>query len=207
MTNRPSSSRTDRTLARWVPASSSKCARAPHRSASWPRAVSISPLVSTRAFERVMPRSQLLELYAHGLGVIQEARLEFGPGFNVLTGETGAGKTLLLGALDLCLGGDASLTRDAIASDMRCAAVFDYNGEREVVLTRESGASGRLRSAVDGASSSAEALRALAGELIVIHGQHDSLTLRNRSEMLRLVDAKGAVSVEALSQARRALQA
>ena len=48
-----------------------------------------------------MPKSQLLELYAHGLGVIQEARLEFGSGFNVLTGETGAGKTLLLGALDL----------------------------------------------------------------------------------------------------------
>jgi len=40
-----------------------------------------------------MPKSQLLELYAHGLGVIQEARLEFGSGFNVLTGETGAGKT------------------------------------------------------------------------------------------------------------------
>ena len=43
-----------------------------------------------------MPKSTLLELYAHGLGVIQDARLEFGPGFNVLTGETGAGKTLLL---------------------------------------------------------------------------------------------------------------
>jgi DNA repair protein RecN (Recombination protein N) len=152
-----------------------------------------------------MPKSQLLELYAHGLGVIEEARLEFGPGFNVLTGETGAGKTLLLGALDLCLGGDGSVTRAAIAADMRAAAVFDLNGEREVVLTRESGASGRLRSAVDGASSSAEALRAMAGDLIVIHGQHDSLTLRNRGEVLRLIDAKGAVSVAALTEARRAL--
>jgi DNA repair protein RecN (Recombination protein N) len=152
-----------------------------------------------------MPKSQLLELYAHGLGVIEEARLEFGPGFNVLTGETGAGKTLLLGALDLCLGGDGSATRAAIAADMRAAAVFDMNGEREVVLTRESGASGRLRSAVDGASSSAEALRAMAGELIVIHGQHDSLALRNRGEALRLIDAKGAVSVAALTEARRAL--
>ena len=152
-----------------------------------------------------MPKSQLLELYAHGLGVIEEARLEFGPGFNVLTGETGAGKTLLLGALDLCLGGDGSVTRAAIASDMRAAAVFDLNGEREIVLTRESGASGRLRSAVDGASSSAETLRGLADQLIVIHGQHDSLTLRNRGEALRLVDAKGAVSVDELVAARRAL--
>jgi DNA repair protein RecN (Recombination protein N) len=154
-----------------------------------------------------MPKSQLLELYAHGLGVIQDARLEFGAGFNVLTGETGAGKTLLLGALDLCLGGDGSVTRAAIAADMRAAAVFDLNGEREVVLTRESGTSGRLRSAVDGASSSAEALRAFADQLIVIHGQHDSLKLRQRDEVLRLVDAKGNVSVEELTRARRALQA
>lgn len=152
-----------------------------------------------------MPKSTLLELYAHGLGVIQDARLEFGPGFNVLTGETGAGKTLLLGALDLCLGGDGSVTRAAIATDMRAAAVFDTGSEREIVLTRESGGSGRLRSAVDGASSSAEALRALAVELIVIHGQHDSLTLRSRSEVLRLIDVRGDVSVIDLHQARRAL--
>jgi DNA repair protein RecN (Recombination protein N) len=154
-----------------------------------------------------MPKSQLLELYAHGLGVIEDARLEFGPGFNVLTGETGAGKTLLLGALDLCLGGDGPFTREAVTSDMRAAAVFDLNGEREVVLTRESGVSGRLRSAVDGASSSAEALRALAEQLIVIHGQHDSLKLRHRAEVLRLVDATGHVSVEELTLARRALHA
>jgi len=152
-----------------------------------------------------MPKSQLMELYAHGLGVIQDARLEFGPGFNVLTGETGAGKTLLLGALDLCVGGDGSVTRAAIAPDMRAAAVFNLGGEREIVLTRESGTTGRLRSAIDGASSSAEALRSLADQLIVIHGQHDSLTLRHRGEVLRLIDARADVSVEDLTRARRAL--
>ena len=152
-----------------------------------------------------MPKSQLVELYAHGLGVIQDARMEFGPGFNVLTGETGAGKTLLLGALDLCVGGDGSVTRAAIASDMRAAAVFHLGGEREIVLTRESGTTGRLRSAIDGASSSAEALRSLADQLIVLHGQHDSLTLRHRGEVLRLLDARGDVSVEDLTRARRAL--
>jgi len=152
-----------------------------------------------------MPKSQLLELYAHGLGVIQDARLEFGPGFNVLTGETGAGKTLLLGALDLCVGGDGSVTRAAIDPDMRAAAVFNLGGEREIVLTRESGTTGRLRSAIDGTSSSAAALRSLADQLIVIHGQHDSLTLRHRGEVLRLIDARGDVSVEDLTRARRAL--
>jgi DNA repair protein RecN (Recombination protein N) len=152
-----------------------------------------------------MPKSLLVELYAHGLGVIHEARLEFGSGFNVLTGETGAGKTLLLGALELCLGGDASLSRDATAPDMRAAAVFSLDGDREVVLVREVTASGRLRSAVDGVPSSAEALRAFAQDLIVIHGQHDSLTLRSRAEIVKIVDESGGVSTEELLATRQSL--
>ena len=75
----------------------------------------------------------LVELRAENYAVIDHAIAVFGPGLNLLTGETGAGKTLLLGALDLCLGGDGSTTRAAIAPDMRAAAVFDRNGEREVV--------------------------------------------------------------------------
>jgi DNA repair protein RecN (Recombination protein N) len=152
-----------------------------------------------------MPKSQLVELYAHGLGVIQEARLEFGSGFNVLTGETGAGKTLLLGALQLCLGADASLSREATAPDMRAAAVFSLDGDREVVLVREVTASGRLRSAIDGVPSSAEALRSFAQDLIVIHGQHESLTLRSRAEIVRIVDESGGVSTETLVATRHAL--
>jgi len=58
-----------------------------------------------------MPKAQLVELYARSLGVIEEARIDFGPCFNVITGETGAGKTLLLGALELCLGGEAASSR------------------------------------------------------------------------------------------------
>ena len=150
-----------------------------------------------------MPKSQLVELYAHGLGVIEDAHVEFGTGFNVITGETGAGKTLLLGALDLCLGGDGASSRHAILSEMRAAAVFIQRDGREVVLTRESSPAGRLRSTLDGAVSSAEALRALAGGLIVIHGQHDSLALRNRVEVLRIIDASGGVSTLELDTIRR----
>jgi DNA repair protein RecN (Recombination protein N) len=153
-----------------------------------------------------MPRSQLVELYAHGLGVINEARIEFGEGFNVITGETGAGKTLLLDALDLCLGGDAAISRHAVQGDTRAAAVFLDRDGREVVLTREAGASGRLRSALDGATTSAEALRTLAAELIVIHGQHDSLDLRSHAEMLRIIDASAGVSTLELSAVRRSLR-
>ena len=152
-----------------------------------------------------MPKSQLLELYAHGLGVIEDAMLEFGPGFNVITGETGAGKTLLLGALELCLGTDSSTSRQAVTPQTRAAAVFDRDGA-EVVLSRESTPSGRLRSSLDGVPSSVEALKSLASELIVIHGQHDSLALRSRTEVLRIIDARGAVSTDGLDGARRTLR-
>jgi DNA repair protein RecN (Recombination protein N) len=153
-----------------------------------------------------MPKSQLVELYAHGLGVIEDARLELGPGFNVITGETGAGKTLLLGALDLCLGSDSGASRYAVLSDMRAAAVFQKDDGTELVLTREASATGRLRSTMNGVSSSAEVLRTLASELIVIHGQHDSLSLRNRVEILRIIDQAGGVSTTELDKIRSALR-
>jgi DNA repair protein RecN (Recombination protein N) len=153
-----------------------------------------------------MPKAQLVELYAHGLGVIDDAHLEFGPGFNVITGETGAGKTLLLGALGLCLGSDASAARYALSSDTRAAALFVRDGA-EILFSREASSSGRLRSSLNGAPSSVESLRTLSEALIVIHGQHDSLTLRNRSEMVRLIDEFGAVDTEALESVREALRA
>ena len=156
-----------------------------------------------KACEKDMPKAQLVELFAHGLGVIDDARVEFGPGFNVITGETGAGKTLLLGALELCLGGDGSVARHALSSSTRAAAVFVRPDGGEVVLAREAGGSGRLRSTVDGATSSAEALRLLADELIVIHGQHDSLALRQRAAVLKLLDASGGISTEELDTVRR----
>jgi len=152
-----------------------------------------------------MPKSQLVELFAQGLGVIEEARIEFSEGFNVITGETGAGKTLLLGALDLCLGGDASNARHAVTTDMKASALFINRDGKEVSLLRESSQGGRLRSALDNATTSAESLRMLAEELIVIHGQHDSLSLKNRSEILRLVDTSGKVDTSELQEVRSQL--
>ena len=145
-----------------------------------------------------MPKATLVELYAHGLGVIDDARMELDSGFTVLTGETGAGKTLLLGALNLCLGDESLGSRHAITTDMRAAAVFSRDGASDTVLVREATSSGRLRSAVNGVPSSAEALRVLAGELIVIHGQHDSLALRSRSEVLHIIDHSANISTAAL---------
>ena len=150
-----------------------------------------------------MPNAELLELYARGLGVIDEARVEFGPGLNVITGETGAGKTLLLGALTLCLGADAASARHAFGDDVQVAAVLRDRSGEEVVFGRESGANRRVRSTLNGVATSVEALRMAGESLVTIHGQHDSLTLRNRSDILRLIDDFGGVDTSDLERARR----
>ncbi len=148
-----------------------------------------------------MPRVVLQELYAQRIGVIDEAKVQFGPQFNVITGETGAGKTLLLGALELCLGSDGATSRQAVTSESRAVALFDIDGQ-ERLFTRESTTNGRLRAALDGAPASADALRASSRDVIVIHGQHDSLTLKNRSEIVQLLDNVGNISVARLDELR-----
>jgi DNA repair protein RecN (Recombination protein N) len=147
-----------------------------------------------------MPRAELLELSAEGLGPIGSARIEFGPGFNVLTGETGGGKTLLVGALNLCVGGSDG--RTSRGPGMRTVAVF-RDGDGEVALGRQIVAGGRLRGTIDEAPTSAEGLRARAGNLVAIHGQHDSMRLRSRSEALRLLDGHGGIDDRALREVRR----
>ena len=139
-----------------------------------------------------MPKAQLVELSAQSLGVIEQASLEFADGFCVLTGETGAGKTLLLGALELCLGGDGAQSRHGISADTKASVVF-AQGDQEVVLSREASATGRLRATVNGLASNAESLRNAAEPLIVIHGQHDSLSLKSRAEILKLIDNFGQI--------------
>lgn len=151
-----------------------------------------------------MPSARLIELYAHGLGVIDDARIEFGEGFNVLTGETGAGKTLMLGALALCLGEDAA--RQSVHEDLRVAAVFRDLDGHEIVLAREASASGRLRSSLNAAASSSEALRGVGRNLVVIHGQHDSLRLRSHAEVRSLLDASAGLSTTELDDVRQHLR-
>lgn len=151
-----------------------------------------------------MPKAHLVELSARSLGVIEDASVEFGEGFNVLTGETGAGKTLLLGALELCLGFE-NAPRAALTTDTRVAAVFQRPDGSETALIREAGSSGRLRCSIDGGASSAEGLRQVGRELVVINGQHDSLRLRQRGEVLRLVDAAGHIDTTELQNVRAAI--
>jgi len=152
-----------------------------------------------------MPKSQLVELYAEHIGVIVHARVNFGSQFNVITGETGAGKTLLLGALDLSLGAEGSVARFAVTSQSKAVAVFTTDAT-EHVFARETTTGGRLRSTLDGIPTSAEALRESAKERIVIHGQHDSLSLRSKTEVVRLLDKCGRIDTSTLESLRTRLR-
>jgi DNA repair protein RecN (Recombination protein N) len=151
-----------------------------------------------------MPKTQLVELQVENLGVIASAHLEFDAGFNVLTGETGAGKTLLVGALSLCTGSSEARYRRDTDANVHVSAVF-VTGDDEQVLSRESSATGRLRASRNGMATSSEGLRVAGEELLVIHGQHDSLRLRNRTQVLKILDEFGAIDDSALRQLRQEL--
>jgi len=125
------------------------------------------------------------------LAVIDSVEVEFDPGLNVLTGETGAGKSILVEAVGLLLGGRASgdLVRtgeDAAAIE----AIFESGGE-ELLVRREITAQGRSRAFVNGALATAGALKELSNRLIELHGQHEHQTLLDPSTHLGVIDTFG----------------
>ena len=151
-----------------------------------------------------MLKPLLQTLSVRGLGVIEDSVLEFSDGFTVITGETGAGKTLLVDALTLCLGGDARSPRRG--AEMVASAVFtDWEG-REHSLQRSLSSGARLKASINGTATSSEALRRFGEGLLTIHGQHDSLHLRNRSDVLEMVDLFGSIDASELEGLRDTLQ-
>jgi DNA repair protein RecN (Recombination protein N) len=160
-------------------------------------------LASVRAFVRAMPKAQLHALQVDHIGPIEHATLEFSDGLNVLTGETGAGKTLLVGALTLCAGeSDERGLRHGGA--LRASALF-LTGDAEISLTRTGDERERLRSSIDGLVVSAKALEDAASQLMVIYGQSASQRLRTPAEALRIIDAFGVIDTGTLVDARREL--
>src|SRR6186997_2630115 len=107
------------------------------------------------------------------LAVIDRLELEFEPGLNVLTGETGAGKSILVGAVGLLVGGRASADLVRTGEDTATVqAVFEKSDGGEVIVRREISSQGRSRAFVDGALVTSAALREAAGSLVDLHGQH-----------------------------------
>jgi len=160
----------------------------------------------------------LARLSIRDIVLIDQLDLEFPRGLTILTGETGAGKSILLDALSLALGarGDGALVRHGQAQG-QVTAVFELAAghpslkalesqsiawEGELILRRVQFADGRTRAFVNDQSVSAQTLRALAGDLVEIHGQHDERALLDSATHRSLVDAYGGLG--SLAQATRA---
>src|SRR6188768_4037264 len=151
-------------------------------------------------------------LRIRNLAVIEAVEVEFEPGFNVLTGETGAGKSILVEAVALLLGGRASpdLVRTGEAQ-ATIEAIFETAGSNELVVRREIGAQGRSRSFINGALATAGALRDLSQRLVELHGQHEHQALLDPATHLPLLDSyagleSGAANVAAAWSVVRALR-
>jgi DNA repair protein RecN (Recombination protein N) len=149
----------------------------------------------------------LVQLAIRDIVLIDRLELEFGPGLTVLTGETGAGKSILLDAFSLALGGrgDGSLVRSGQGQG-QVAAIFDpppghaarlaaaeqgLDVEGDLVLRRVQMADGRSRAFVNDQPVSVQALRILGDALVEIHGQHDDRALADSTIHRALLDAFG----------------
>jgi DNA repair protein RecN (Recombination protein N) len=134
---------------------------------------------------------RLLELAVTDLALIDRLRLRLEPGLNVLTGETGAGKSLVIDALGLALGtrADTSLVRHG-AETARVEAVFDRLPE-PLIAVREVSTAGRSTARIDDATVTSGRLAETVGPLVEIHGQHEGSRLLDAGHQLDLLDAYG----------------
>ena len=153
-------------------------------------------------------RSLLEEIDIRGLGVIDNALVEFAPGFNVITGETGAGKTMLLTALSLILGdkADSDLIRsghERLSVSGRFSLPGQYSEklknlcedhdpsieEGSILLARQVTKDGKSRAQLSGATTTAATLGEFGSELIEVHGQHGNLVLSKANKQRELLDS------------------
>lgn len=151
----------------------------------------------------VIDKTMLRLLKISNLAIVDEIEVEFGEGFNVLTGETGAGKSILIGALGLALGG--RIPTDVVRtgeSEARVETLFevsagaplpdalglDSSRENELVLSRRITDSGKSKCFINGSLVSASLLKKVGWSLVSIFGQHEHHVLMNPDEHLEIVD-------------------
>jgi DNA repair protein RecN (Recombination protein N) len=152
----------------------------------------------------------LKELHIRNLAIIEEARMEFGPGFTVLTGETGAGKSILIDGLNLALGerADREMVRSGcdeavvealfdigslpeIAALLATMEVPDMGGE--LVLRRTVTAAGKSRCSANATPVPLVMMKKLGDRLVDLHGQHEHQLLLNPAMHLEFLDAFGGL--------------
>src|SRR5258705_2673609 len=147
----------------------------------------------------------LVELVVKNLGVIADLRLLLGPGMTALTGETGAGKTMLVEALELLVGGkaDAALVRPG--SDEATIEGRFIVDDDELVLARVVPAVGRSRAYVNGRLAPASALAEWGLRLVDLHGQHEHQSLLSPAVQRSALDRFGAIDLMPLIASRQEL--
>lgn len=151
----------------------------------------------------------LRELHIENIAIIEASDIIFQPGFNVMTGETGAGKSIIIDSLDAVLGGRT--TRELVrhgAEKARVTAVFDSDGteqwleeneidpEDELILQRRISADGKSSCRVNSVPVSVAQLRELGNLLLSIHGQNDGRQLMDEARHLAYLDAFGGYETE-----------
>ena len=165
----------------------------------------------------------LVHLHVKNLALIEEAEMDFGPGLNILTGETGAGKSILLGSMQLILGGKPSknLIRDNASfalvellfeienkkaeKSLEALGIFPEDGQ--ILLSRKI-TDGRSVSKINGETSTVTQLKAVASCLLDIHGQHEHQSLLYPDRQLEILDAYGKEKVNsALEKVQTAFHA
>jgi DNA repair protein RecN (Recombination protein N) len=166
----------------------------------------------------------LRELTVENLAVVERVRLSLSPGFTVLTGETGAGKSLVVDAVALALGARASTDQVRAGADAaRVEAVFDApsldaddpmvdlvaEGEGTVIIRREVGADGRSVARLNDRSVTVGGLASVGARLGEIHGQHDQQRLLEPARQRTLLDGFGdhGPLLQAVADAHRAWRA
>ncbi len=164
----------------------------------------------------------LLELRAENYAVIDRAAASFGPGLNLLTGETGAGKSILIDALVLLLGGKASPDfvrhgeEKAVVSCVfeltpGAAAILDANGidseSDHVLLRREIVVNGKGRVFINNQPATVGVLRQIAPELALVHSQGETMVSFDQAQQRGLLDRFASISTEGVAAAFAAWQA
>lgn len=130
----------------------------------------------------------LTELSVENLGIIDQVVIPLGPGLTAITGETGAGKTLLVTAIELLLGSraDSSLVRSG-TEEARVDGRFLYDDE-EVIVSRAVGSNGRSRAYLNGRPVTISEITEFTSTLAALHGQHDVVTLLHSAAQRRILD-------------------
>ena len=145
----------------------------------------------------------LTELHIENLGVIERVELVLGPGLTAVTGETGAGKTMLVEAIELLVGGraDSTMVRHG-AVEARVDGRFVGADGVERVLTRVIPAEGRSRAYVDGRLATVASLGEIAADIVDLHGQHAHQSLLSTVTQRAALDEFGSVDLGPLRAAR-----